>query len=56
MLHLGRLLVVIRLIAALAWLWVPQFARGADDDAKFAKWEKEIAAFEAADQKQPSIL
>ena len=25
----------------------------ADDEAKFAKWEKEIAAFEAADQKQP---
>ncbi|MFM9966277.1 MAG: GDSL-type esterase/lipase family protein [Planctomycetaceae bacterium] len=37
----------------LAFLSVAPLARAADDEAKFAKWEKEIAAFEAADQKQP---
>ena len=39
--------------AVLAFLTFAPIARAADDDAKFAKWEKEIAAFEAADQKQP---
>jgi lysophospholipase L1-like esterase/pimeloyl-ACP methyl ester carboxylesterase len=29
--------------------------RAADDDAKFAKWEKSIAAFEEADKKQPPV-
>ncbi len=37
----------------LAFLSLAPIARAADDEAKFAKWEKEIAAFEAADQKQP---
>lgn len=36
----------------LAFLSFAPIARAADDPAKFSKWEKEIAAFEAADQKQ----
>ena len=38
---------------ALAFLSLAPNARAADDAAKFSKWEKEITAFEAADQKQP---
>ena len=39
----------------LTFLSLAPLTRAADDDAKFAKWEKEIAAFEAADQKQPPV-
>lgn len=42
-----------RWIAALLLLTATSVAHSADDIAKSAKWEKEIAAFEAADQKQP---
>ena len=37
----------------LAFLSLAPVARAADDAAKFAKWEKTIAAFEAADQQRP---
>lgn len=37
----------------LAFLNLALNAQAADDDAKFAKWEKSIAAFEAADQQRP---
>ncbi len=39
----------------LTFLSLAPLTRAADADAKFAKWEKEIAAFEAADQKQPPV-
>ena len=39
----------------LTFLSLAPLTRAGDDDAKFAKWEKEIAAFEAADQKQPPV-
>lgn len=42
-----------RWIAALLLLTATSVAHSADDIAKSAKWEKDIAAFEAADQKQP---
>ncbi len=41
------------IVVVLACVSLAPLTRAADDDAKFAKWEKEIAAFEAADQKQP---
>ncbi len=37
----------------LAFLSLAPNAWAADDDAKFAKWEKTIAAFETADQQRP---
>ncbi len=49
----SRVLTVRWLAAWLLLLNVTTRAHSADDDAKFAKWEKEIAAFEAADLKQP---
>ena len=41
-----------RLTCVCLLAWTLSLAQAADDDAKFVKWEKEIAAFEAADQKQ----
>ena len=51
---LSNSMFAVRSIAAVLLLlnFISQ-SRSADDPAKFAKWEKEIAAFEAADQKQP---
>ena len=41
-----------RLAVVCLLVWISSFAHAADDNAKFAKWEKSIAAFEEADQKQ----
>lgn len=52
--NLLSLVYPVRWIAALLLLLTTtSVAHSADDIAKSAKWEKEIAAFEAADQKQP---
>ncbi len=44
-----------RFTVVLALLSLASLARSAENDPRFAKWEKEIAAFEAADQKQPAV-
>ncbi|MCX7423669.1 MAG: GDSL-type esterase/lipase family protein [Planctomycetia bacterium] len=49
----SRVLTVRWLAAWLLLLNTTTRVHSADDGLKFVKWEKEIAAFEAADQKQP---
>ena len=56
LMFVGRIVSRCRWLAiVLACLSFVPVTRAADDDAKFAKWEKEIAAFEAVDQKLPPV-